>query len=37
VGVLGYRCACNIGWMLGSDQQRCNRKLKTYVIYKFIF
>jgi hypothetical protein len=28
VGVLGYRCACNIGWMLGSDQRHCNRKLK---------
>jgi hypothetical protein len=28
MGVLGYRCACNIGWMLGSDQRRCNSKLK---------
>jgi len=27
VGMLGYRCACNIGWMLGSDQHQCNRKL----------
>jgi low density lipoprotein-related protein 2 len=26
-GMLGYRCACNIGWMLGSDQRHCNRKL----------
>ena len=28
MGVLGYRCACNIGWMLGSDQRQCNSKLK---------
>lgn len=28
-GALGYRCACNIGWMLGSDQRHCNRKFKN--------
>lgn len=24
---LGFRCACNIGWMLASDQRNCYCKL----------
>lgn len=26
-GHLAYRCACNIGWRLASDQRNCNCKL----------
>ncbi|XP_023703710.1 low-density lipoprotein receptor-related protein 2 [Cryptotermes secundus] len=31
-GMLGYRCACNIGWMLGSDQRRCNL-IEEFLMY----
>lgn len=32
MGVLGYRCECKIGWMIGSEKRKC-KIIEEFIMY----